>query len=233
MSIVWAIVYGIIGSILAVVLIGIVLRAFAMIKRSVSTYRLAMALRSSGISRFHLTRDDYSGTFRTYLSKAKNSIGIVSMSLHQKHEEGDLTDLFRNRLAQDQAFKIRVSLLAPNSEAVKIAAESLNVAPDHLSREIREMLGNLEQLKASLPPAQSHRLDVLVHECLPMGSAILLDATPEKGTIQIETKLHRAPRVESFSFEIVGPSSFYHRHYRAWVDVLDESRPPASEELNA
>ena len=65
-----------------------------------------------------------------------------------------------------------------------------------------------------------------------MGSAILLDASPTTGTIQVETKLHRAPRTESFGFEVKGPSSFYGRQYAAWNVLLRESRPVCAEDLS-
>lgn len=88
------------------------------------------------------------------------------------------------------------------------------------------------ELKTALPAGQRERLDVRVHESLPMGSAIMLDAEPERGIIQIETKLHRSPRVESFGFEIHGPSDFYSRHYRAWMRVWDESLEPKPTECS-
>jgi hypothetical protein len=226
-----SILYGAIGSIIAVIVIALAARTRIALGLLGSTYRLAQVLQTGGITQFHFSRDDYSGTLRTYLSQANHSIGIVSISLHQKHQEGDLIDFFRTCLAREPNFRIRISLLAPKSEAAKGAADALNVASAHLTREIAEMLQVLDQLKTSLPPMQQQRLDVLVHDCLPMGSAVLLDATPEQGIIQIETKLHRAPRVESFSFEIIGPSSFYQRNYRAWMELFDESRAPTAEEL--
>ncbi|MGH2477031.1 MAG: hypothetical protein ACRDIL_17370, partial [Candidatus Limnocylindrales bacterium] len=61
------------------------------------------------------------------------------------------------------------------------------------------------------------------HGCFPMGSAILLDAGTDRGIIQVETKLFRSPRDESFGFEVTGPSAFFTRNHRAWMRVLDES----------
>lgn len=228
-----AILYGSIGSVIAVVLVALFARTGPAMRLLGSTYRLAHSMRVAGLSKFHLSRDDYEGTLRTYLSKAKHSIGVISISLKQTHEEGDLVNFFRTRLAQDPSFRIRVSLIAPLSDAAKCAAESLDFPLRDLQREVGIMLSELLKLKDSLTRDQQQRLDILVHECLPMGSAILLDASPEAGTIQIETKLHRTPRVDSFGFEIVGPSEFYERHYRAWSAVFDESRPPRNEELDS
>ena len=64
-----------------------------------------------------------------------------------------------------------------------------------------------------------------------MGSAILLDADPTQGRIQVETKLFRAPRIESFGYEVVGASPFYSRNYRAWMRVIDASVPVTDEDL--
>jgi len=123
--------------------------------------------------------------------------------------------------------------LAPNSGAASSAAIALNVGPEELSQEIAQMLGLLLESRRSLPESDRQRLEILVHDMLPMGSAILLDAFPSSGSIQIETKLHRAARDESFGFEIVGPSAFYGRHYRAWTRILDESRQPRAEEVRS
>ena len=95
------------------------------------------------------------------------------------------------------------------------------------------MLEQLEELRESLPEAQKTRLKVLVHDCLPMGSAILLDATSSTGKIQVETKLYRAPRTESFGYEVVGPTPFYSRNYSAWKRVLDDSKEVSSGHLQA
>ena len=230
MSVVQLILLGAAGSILAVVVLAALGRTRAALVVLGRRHKLADVLRRGGITKFHLSRDDYGRTLKTYLSQAKHSIRIVSVSLKLTHDEGDLADLFRTRLAQNPNFRVAISLLAPSSPAAGCSAASLDADPTELRREIMEMLGTLMSLKAGLPPGQRERIDVRVHECLPMGSAIMLDAEPETGIIQVETKLHRSPRVESFGFEIKGPSDFYKRHYRAWTRVWDESREPLATE---
>jgi hypothetical protein len=220
------------GSILAVILIALAARTRISLAVLGHRYKLADVLRRGGISRFHLSRDDYGRSLRTYLSQAKHSIRIISVSLKLTHDEGDLADLFRSRLAENPNFRVSVSLLAPSSSAAQCAASSLNLEAHELRREIMDMVRTLLNLKSTLPSGQRERLDIRVHECFPMGSAIMLDAGPENGIIQIETKLHRSPRVESFGFEICGPSDFYKRHYRAWTRVWDESREPVPAEYS-
>jgi hypothetical protein len=149
----------------------------------------------------------------------------VSVSLRVKQDEGDLINLFRERISSNANYRVRVSLLDPNSPANDISAQSLNIPPGQLRNEIQEMLQHLVTFRDSLPEHCRPRFSILVHDSMPMGSAIMLDATPEAGTIQVETKLFRAPRLESFSYEVVGPSDFYSRNYRAWTAVIDQSSP--------
>jgi len=226
------IILGAAGSILALAVLALLGRTRVALLVLGRRYRLADVLRRGGITKFNLSRDDYGRTLRTYLSQAQHSIRIISVSLKVTHDEGDFVGLFRTRLAQNPSFRVAVSLLAPASTAAECVTASLDLTRDELDREITEMLGMLMSLKNSLQSGQRERLEIRVHECLPMGSAIMLDAEPERGIIQIETKLHRSPRAESFGFEIKGPSDFYNRHYRAWMLVWDESREPRPNEYS-
>lgn len=204
--------------------------AFAVLltlRRSTAWWRslpIAKRLREQGLTRFVFSRHDYPDRLDSYLARAQHSIKIVSISFRLTNNECALTELFRRKLALNPSFKIVLSLLDPNSNACKLAAHALDIDAVTLSREIGEMLHDLKALYDSLPPQDKGRLHILTHDCLPMGSAILLDATPTSGTIQVETKLYRAPRVESFSFEVRGPSPFYARNFTAWNRIISESK---------
>lgn len=222
---------GALSSILAAIVIAFSLRGKNLFFLISSSRRLAMRLREGGITKFHLSRDQYGRTLRTYLSQAVHSIVIVSVSLKVTHDEGDIAGLFQERISENPDFRATVSLLNPRSPAVAIAAASLNITPEQMSTEIQAMLTHLVKIRQQLPALDRVRLVILIHDCLPMGSAILLDAAPFKGTIQVETKLFRAPRAESFSYEVKGPSPFYTRNYRAWMKVLDESKAFRQEDV--
>ena len=185
---------------------------------------IARHLREQGVTRFVFSRNDYPERLDAYLERAQHSIKIVSISLRWTNNECALTDIFRRKLASNPSFEIVVSLLALDSNAVSLAAHALNIDASSLAVEISEMLNDLRTLRESLPPPDRGRFHVLTHDSLPMGSAILLDVTPTSGIIQVETKLYRAPGVESFSFEVRGPSAFYQRNLIAWHRIISESK---------
>ncbi len=191
-------------------------------------YRLARTLYQGGITRFTLSRRDYvvragSGPLRDYLSTAKQSIDIVSISLNVTQAEGALIELFEQRIHENSVFRVRVSLLNPASLALPPIALALDMSPDKLQREIHDTLAQLVAMRERLPEYSRARISVLTHDTSPIGSAILLDANATSGRIQVETKLYRAPRLESFGFEVTAPSDFYRRNFIAWNNVFDDS----------
>lgn len=188
-----------------------------------SSYNLAERLESQGVSTFNFSRNDYDERLPQYIDQAQSSIEIISISLGLTHEEGDIGDIFRRKIIENKRFTVDVSLLDPECNAVHLAADSLDTSFDSLSSEISFMLNELVSLKKSLPNGANQRLCVYTHDCLPMGSAILLDATEDSGRIQIETKLYKASRINSFGFEIMGPSEFYDHHLHSWRRVIQDS----------
>jgi hypothetical protein len=128
------------------------------------------------------------------------------------------------RINQSDSFRIAVSLLDPFSDVLDVAAKSLNEKPNELADDICKMIRRLLEIRDRLSETDRSRLIISVHDFLPMGSAILLDATPTSGLIQVESKLHKSPRTDSFGYEIAGPSEFYSRNFRSWFCVLDESK---------
>lgn len=224
------IVIGAIGSILAVVVVHHFEIGRGFLRRVLGLpYQIASNLAAGGIRRLSLSRGDYhkhrigGGSLRGYLATAKYSIDIVSISLNVTQAEEALIELLEQKINADATFRVRVTLLNPSSPVTRLLAKSLDLEPGDLEAEIRDTLDQLMECKQRLPSGARRRLGVYVHDTLPIGSAILLDATPERGTIQVETKLYRAPRTESFGFEVVGPSPFYLRNYAAWQKAFDDS----------
>ncbi len=185
-----------------------------------------------GLIKFHFSRDDYGRTLTTFLDKATTSISIVSVSLKITHEEGRITEIFRKKLTSNQAFTITVSLINPNNQALlKIVADTLDIPYNKLRNEIVDMLKDLFDCYEQLTRQEQSRFKILVHDCFPMGSVIMLDATETSGLIQVETKLYKAPRNESFGFQITGGGPFFKRHYIAWQRIIQDSIPIRKEAL--
>ncbi len=108
-----SIIVGAIGSILAMIVAYGFSRTRAAVLLLGKSYQLARSIRKGGITRLHLSREHYESSLPTYLLRAKHSIGIVSVSLRVTHEEGNLIEIFRRRLAQDADFRIKISLMDP------------------------------------------------------------------------------------------------------------------------
>lgn len=236
------------GSIVAVIVIRQFEAGRSLLRRLFGLrYKVASILAEGGIQRMTLSRADYhryrvgSGTLREYLATARNTIDIVSISLNVTQAEGALISLFEQKIGESDDFIVRITLLNPSSPVVPLLAKSLDIQPNELEQEIRDTLRQLTACRDRLPNDARRRLTVMIHDTLPIGSAILLDATRDGGRIQLETKLYRAPRTESFGFEVVGPTDFYRRNYTAWQRVFRDSveweqplpMPPKSVNLSA
>ena len=167
---------------------------------------------------YHSRRGD--GSLRTYLATAKSSIEIVSISMEVTQKEGSLIELFAEKLNNNDKFMVRVTLLSPDSTTIGSLSKALDLKETDLKDEIGRFLSQLCACKNKLSSQAASRLFIYTHYVHPIGSAILLDASENGGIIQVETKLYKAPRTESFGFEVVGPTPFYNRNYKAWQRVF-------------
>lgn len=213
------------GSLLAVLLVWVFGKGRVLAIFFGQAGKLAMRFAAEGITRFNFDRNDYVVKPRDYLASAKRSIDIVSISLSLPNREGRLAELFREKIFAEATFRIRVSVLKPDSPVCEVAAKSLDIPVNQLRSEIEELLKELTELKRTLPSDRQHQLKLFTHELIPMGSVIMLDATPTSGIIQVETKLFKAPRTLSFGFEITAPTktSFYRNQFHHWQLVFESA----------
>lgn len=223
-EIMWNVVLGILAGLLTTLVTWFFLRSSSFLSLFGSSYKLVTRLKKERITAFRFDRGDFRDRLPNFLSKAGHTIGIISVSLKVTDDEGGIADIFLKRINSSNNFKITVSLLDPFSDTLNVAAKSLNEKPNEMADDICLMIKRLLDIKDRLPIADQSRLIISVHDFLPMGSAILLDATPNNGLIQVESKLYKSPRTDSFGYEVHGPSEFYSRNYRAWMCVFDESK---------
>ena len=218
------------GSMLAVLILWLLSRGRNFFWLRSASRHIAERIRQEGVSCLHLSREDYqpsrggTGSLSNYLNLSTTSIQMISVSLRVTNDENDLVKLFEKKLNSEASFKVAVSLLDPVSPAAGCIAASLGLDSDAMREEIFTMLDKLIYLKARMHEDSRKRLRVMIHETLPMGSAIMLDATPNSGRIQVETKLYRSPRSESFGYEVLAPSPFFSRNYEAWEKLVSDSR---------
>ena len=164
----------------------------------------------AGLTAFYQSRDDY-GKYRKdassidrYVSTAKHSIHMVSINLMTGLPFDDLCAAVKEKLeGGNESFEFQISLLNPwNVNLMGALAPVLNVKSGKLSQSIMDSLEALLDAKSKLSEDAQRRFTIKVHDAIPFGSAIMLDAFHDEGRIQIETKSYKTPVRKSFAFEI-------------------------------
>lgn len=230
---------GIIGSLIATVITWLVVWNYKQrVQRrkleflQMEQINLGKTFLEQGLTKFHFSRDDYGRTLASFIDTAIQSITIVSISLKITDDEGQLSDLFKRKLSSNSSFTIVISLINPNNqELVKVVADTLNISKEKLHREITEMLIDLLNCYESLNSSEKSRFKITVHDSFPMGSVIMLDVTPTSGIIQIETKLYKAARTNSFGFQLTKESRFFKHNFVAWNRVIQDSKAITKNQL--
>lgn len=226
---------GVIGGLIVELLVVAAVFSRARLRAPFRLLALARVLHGGGVTGFYLSREDYSkrrggAKLISYLSQAKSSIDIVALNLLYACSTEDLPTQIVRLLQANTALRVRISLPSPDSPVIHAVAPVLGLASGVLRKQVATALSQLYEARTSLSVADRARFRLLLHNCVPMGGAILIDATPTTGRIQVESKLFSHASSDSFGFEIESPaldktpSSFYSRHYMSWTGLLDTSR---------
>jgi hypothetical protein len=136
---------------------------------------------------------------------------MVSINLATGNDMEMLIDTFEELILRRNPVKVRISLLDPDLEYLAQAiAPVINTTPDTLRSRVRDTVDSLEQLNSvRLPKSRKSYLEVWCHNCVPNGSAIILDGDSRSGLFQLETKGYRTGMQKSFGFEIAAGSDFF------------------------
>lgn len=144
----------------------------------------------------------------------------------------------RQRKLEDDSkrFRVTVSLLNPQMECLMQAmAASFGKTEDSMRNEVIDGLEKLLKLRSELSRSAAERFSIRVHNAIPFGSAIILDAETN-GRIQIETKPYKAVYEASLGFEAI-PSLKHGMYdnlvegYKALVDDGDPDSEPSFQRL--
>lgn len=193
-------------------------------------------IKISGLSKIMPSRKYYklfregSGDIETYLSEARHSIEMVSISLSTGLGFEKITRVFERKLKDVSDFTIVVSLLDPDYPHLMETVTS-SVSQEHylktslqFSNEIKRGIETLRAVRNSWPHDLRKRFDIRTHRALPQGSAIILDRGHDRSVIQIETKPYKAPLVDSYAIEVrpAGPDSLYFTFLNAYGALLED-----------
>jgi hypothetical protein len=178
---------------------------------------LQAGLIEARITRFHPERRYYEvfregrGKIADYVSGSTHLLEMVSINLATGNDMEMLIDTFEELILRRNPVKVRISLLDPDLEYLAQAiAPVINTTPDTLRSRVRDTVDSLEQLNSvRLPKSRKSYLEVWCHNCVPNGSAIILDGDSRSGLFQLETKGYRTGMQKSFGFEIAAGSDFF------------------------
>lgn len=178
---------------------------------------LQAGLVEARITRFHPSREYYQlfregrGSISDYVSTAKSTVEMVSINLATGHDMEALLDKFEELINRRNPIRVRVSLLDPDLEHLALSiAPVINATPETLRRRVRDTVEALCILhRTRLSRARREYLEVWCHNCLPNGSAIMLDGDSDEGLFQLETKGYRTGMNKSFGFEVAAGGEFF------------------------
>lgn len=195
-------------------------------------WRLAGRLESIGLINFFASRADYaryreSGNLSDYLATARHRIDVAGYWMGHGHETEAISQSIVKSLERVPGMIVRIALIDPNGPHVDAVASYLDIPVDEMKNRLLASLNNLARAREKASESARARFAVLTYTDLPLASVIMLDYGSNSGRIQLDFKLYRRPRSESFSFELSSPSDFYDRCTAAWIKVVDNAKPYA------
>lgn len=180
-----------------------------------------------GLSAFYSSREAYSkyrnaaSSIDKYISRATESICMVSISLTTGISVDDICRVFKMKLKQTSDFMIVISLLNPYNESLYEAIRPLfKQATKTIQSNTISTIKMLVDFRNSLEEDERERFIIKVHQALPFGSAIILDGNTENGTIQVETKPYDVGMRKSFAFEIENNGGLFYETLKQSYDKL-------------
>ncbi len=127
------------------------------------------------------------------------------------------------RIATSDAGLIATVSFSPGDSVTRVQVENTGLTQFRhvkVSAEGRKVLGILSQLS----PDEKKRFRIKVYDAIPIASVIMLDSEEKNGRTQIDIKPYKAPRQNSFTFELSGRGhSLYDVCTSAWTKLLDEA----------
>ena len=169
---------------------------------------------------------EFGSTLPEHVDSCRRSLIMVSINLMTGLPFENLLGMFKSLIHTNDKFSITISLLNPEREQLMNSlGASLGQDGDQLATSIKTTLNELVKFrKEQILPAESSRFCIRVHNTIPFGSAIIRDHETDKGSVQIETKVYKAPINSSFAieFEAGSESGLYERLRDGYLDLIKD-----------
>lgn len=182
----------------------------------------------TGFTNFYVGRDEWL-KYRTpprlpdYIRQAKHSVKIVCYWMAQGTLEGIpkiCADLAQNGI------NVEIAMIDPNSSLPLILSSDMQMSHEAIRSHIQTSLEQFAAIREELDLPVRERYIIKVSPSVPQAAIILLDSGKESGRIQMEFRLYRSPRSDSFSIELSASSKskLYFMVERAWLGYLKDAK---------
>lgn len=192
--------------------------------------RVFKAIRSSGISFFISSRDQYKlmkdrETIAAYLAHATKSLVYVGF-WHAKGIEIENLSRTLTKLVE-QGILVELVMLDPELENHKseIMAGYLGISPSSLRSRLSESIKSFCEIKNSLPAEHQDKLVIRTHSEVIYASCFLLDYKSKSAKTLVDIKIFGAGRQNSFAMELTpneDENSLYNRFTHSFLELRDK-----------
>ncbi|MGW4942543.1 hypothetical protein ACWEOZ_13285 [Actinoplanes sp. NPDC004185] len=216
---------GIGSSIIASTLIFLGVRANGFMTRTArqraQRRQLASRMLDAGLTNLFITRADYATyrgihTLMGFLATAERSIMVIGYWMAQGSEIEDISKIGR-MILQKPALQVRIAIIHPDGSHLESLAEHLGEDQQQISERCRSTLNKLQRVRSDLPADARQRLQVKTYTSTPVVSIIVLDDDTPQARAQVDMKLYRTARDDSFGFEVSGLTNPLYQRFRGWA----------------
>jgi len=192
-------------------------------------YKFALRLSEMGISNIFADRNDYAryrGTpdLPSYVSSAKRRIVIVGHWMAQGTEIQGVAEAIANLVKSPKRISVDIALVNPRGTNIPSFANYLGLSENETIFRVEQSLSKLNQARLTLSDEEKGRMRLFVYDTFPVASVVMLDPDEVDGRIQVDMKLFKQSRQNSFSFEVQGDTPLYRRIRDSWYGVIQNAQ---------
>ncbi len=193
---------------------------------------LQKRMENAGISNFYASRVDYAHyrgapKLIDFLRLATKEIYIASYWMAHGTEIEGVPQKIAELTKEPKRVKITIAILNPNSLCIEALAEYLDMSKEEVSSRIKRALDKLYKVRDSLTDEEKERFIIKVYNTLPIASIIMIDPCEGNGRLQIDLKIYKTERQNSFGFELKNSQyetkALYVLCRDAWLEMINTS----------